>query len=181
MKRVAIVFLAVLMAAIMLTFTACADIKPSDGTGGGDELPNAQTAVTVRGALNTVKVLQDEDINSLGDAALSFEAAKGETEGAQLVLRAEADTAYDVTVGALTSSAGNTIPATAITAYALKYMNISSGFTGFAAGAYPDAMIPLEYIKNAKENVLYKGKNQGLWFDLKVPADAAAGVYGGEV
>ncbi|WP_251616432.1 glycoside hydrolase domain-containing protein [Pumilibacter muris] len=181
MKRVAKVFLAVLMAATMLTAAACSDKTPAGGMGGGDELPNAQTAVTVRGALNTVKVLQDEDINSLRDAALSFEAAKGETEGAQLVLRAEADTAYDVTVGALTSAAGNTIPATAITAYALKYMNISSGFTGFAAGAYPDAMIPLEYIKNAKENVLYKGKNQGLWFDLKVPENAAAGVYGGEV
>ena len=120
MKRVAKVFLAVLMAATMLTAAACSDKTPAGGMGGGDELPNAQTAVTVRGALNTVKVLQDEDINSLRDAALSFEAAKGETEGAQLVLRAEADTAYDVTVGALTSAAGNTIPATAITAYALK-------------------------------------------------------------
>lgn len=177
MKNIGKTIIAVIMAVTMLAATACSDKTTNDG----NDLPNAQTTVTVRSALNTVKVLQDDDINAFGDAILSFEAAKGETESAQLVLRAEADTAYDVTVGALTSSAGNTIPATAITAYALKYMNISSGFTGFAAGAYPDAMIPMAYIKNAKENVLYKGKNQGLWFDLKVPADAAAGVYGGEV
>lgn len=174
MKNVGKTIVAAIMVITMLTATACSNPQ------GGKPLP-PETEVTVRGALNTVKVLQDDDITSFGAAALSFEAAKGETEGAQLVLRAEADTSYDVTVSALTSPSGGTIPAETITVYALKYMQISSGFTGFAAGAYPDAMVPLAYIKKAKENVLYKGKNQGLWFDLKVPEDSDAGVYSGSV
>lgn len=177
MKNIGKTIIAVIMAVTMLAATACSDKTPNDG----NDLPNAQTTVTVRSALNNVKVLQDDDINAFGDAILSFEAAKGETEGAQLVLRAEADTSYDVTVSSLTSVSGGVIPASAVTVYALKYMNISSGFTGFAAGAYPDAMVPLAYIKKAKENVLYKGKNQGLWFDLKVPEDSDAGVYSGSV
>ena len=97
MKNIGKTIIAVIMAVTMLAATACSDKTPNDG----NDLPNAQTTVTVRSALNTVKVLQDDDINAFGDAILSFEAAKGETEGAQLVLRAEADTSYDVTVSSL--------------------------------------------------------------------------------
>ncbi len=169
-----------LLALLLAGVFACAPACGERGEPGGE---NMKAEVTVKSALNTVKVLRDEDISDLAPASLKFEAAKGETEGAQLVLRASgADVAtYDVSVGELKKANGKTIPASAVSVYALRYMHITSGFTGFPAGTYPDAMIPWEFTKIAKENKLEKDLNQGLWFDLKVPEGAEAGIYTGTV
>lgn len=170
-----------IMASVLAGVLAfCAACDDGSTPGGG----NTEVEVTIRSALNTVKVLRDEDISALPAASLSFEAAKGETEGAQLVLRAEGGnvSSYDVQVSDLQpSGGGEAIPASAVTVYALRYMHITSGYTGFPSGDYPDAMIPMEYTKSAGENKLEDGLNQGLWFDLEVPADAAAGTYTGTV
>lgn len=138
--------------------------------------------VQVKSALNTVKIMQKEDIFQLNDAAtsgLSFEAARGETEGAQLILRTEGKAQFDVEFGDLTNEAGETIPASAATVYAQHYMYTSKGFTGFPAGDYPDALIPMEYYKKAEENYTVADKNQGIWIDIRIPEDAKAGKYTG--
>jgi hypothetical protein len=152
---------------------ALQSLKPVQGNAAGGE------GVTLKSALNTVKVLQDEDISALPQAAISFEAAKGETEGAQIIARSSQDVAsYDITFSDLTG-AGGTIPSSAITVYTQLYMSINSGFTGFPSGSYPDALIPVHYMKTAKEDNFKANKNQGFWIDIKVPAAAAAGAYTG--
>lgn len=151
------------------------------GADGGSPA-SAPGEVQVKSALNTVKIMQTEDISQLEEAAsagVSFEAARGETEGAQLILRTEKKAQFDVEFGDLTNEAGETIPASAATVYAQRYMYTSKGFTGFPAGDYPDALIPMEYCKKAEENYTEADKNQGLWIDIKIPEDAKAGKYTG--
>ncbi len=169
----------------LLALSMCGAMACSKGKGNGNDDPSHPSApastVQIASAYNTVKILQDEDISSLKAAELRFEAAKGETEGAHLVLRADGVAEYDVTVNDLTNGAGETIPASAMTVYGLKYLNVASGFTTFPAGAYPDPMVPVSLLKKYGENKLEKDKNQSLWFDLKVPKTAAAGEYSGTV
>ena len=67
----------------------------------------------VKSAVNTVKIMQEEDISSLPEASVHIEAAKGETDGAQIVFRSDADIlAYEITVSDLTAPNKKTIPAT---------------------------------------------------------------------
>ena len=172
MKKHLRTILAVCMAAILCTMVGCSDTatKPT---------PSGDVDVQIKSALNTVKVLQGDNIDSLAEAKLSFEAAKGETEGAQIILRADGDATFDVTVNELVSAAGDKIPASAVTVYVQRYMQTTLRYTGFPAGAYPDALIPLTYSKEKGENVVRAGQNQGLWFDLKVPQQTPAGAYSG--
>ena len=159
---------------IVLSITAC-DTKTSSNILKTED-------VQLKSALNTVKVMRNEDISTLEnatDSGLCFEGAKGETEGAQLILRTNQDVVYDVQLGDLVNEAGNKIPASAVTVYAEGYLYASRGFTGFAAGEYPDAMIPLEYKKLAQENYTEADKNQGIWFDIEIPNDANSGIYKG--
>lgn len=172
MKKSLRKILTVCMAAIMCAMVGCSDktTKPN---------PPANVNVQIKSALNTVKVLRDENIDSFAAAKLSFEAAKGETEGAQIILRADGEAQFDVAVNDLTSEGGDKIPQSAVTVYVQRYMKTTIQSTGFPLGEYPDALIPLFYSKEKGENKLIAGKNQGLWFDLKVPAETKAGMYGG--
>ena len=172
MKKSLRKILTVCMAAIMCAMTGCSDKTPEPN-------PSDDVNVQIKSALNTVKVLRDENVDALDSAKLSFEAAKGETEGAQIILRADGETTFDVAVSDLTSESGDTIPQTAVTVYVQRYMKTTFQSTGFPLGEYPDALIPLSYSKEKGENKLIVGKNQGLWFDLKVPAETKAGTYGG--
>ncbi len=137
----------------------------------------------VKSAVNTVKIMQEEDISSLPEASVHIEAAKGETDGAQIVFRSDADIlAYEITVSDLTAPNKKTIPATAVVPYVQLYTKVSSKTsTTFPNGYYPDALVPFSFIKAAKENFVKAGNNQGIWFDLKVPSDADAGVFTGTV
>ncbi len=146
--------------------------------------PGMETAgeVQLKRAENTVKIMQTEDISKLEDAktaGIFFEAARGETEGAQLILRTEEPAQFDVRLSDLANENGETIPASAATVYAQHYVYTSKGFTSFSAGDYPDALIPMKYYKKAEENRTEAEKNQGLWIDIRIPEDAKAGKYTG--
>ena len=135
----------------------------------------------VKSALNTVKILQEDDISSLPAAAVHIEAAKGETDGAQIIFHSDTDiAAYEISVSDLTAADKKAIPSAAITPYVQLYTKVTSrSNTMFPDGYYPDALVPFSYIKAAGENCVKAGNNQGIWFDLKVPSDADAGEYTG--
>lgn len=175
MKR-GIVFM--LIGATALMSVSCSK-TPAEDTNPSEE---ALGKVQVKSAYNTVKVMQTEGISGLSDAktaGLSFEGARGETEGAQLILRTEGAAQFDVEFGDLTSESGAKIPVSAATVYAQRYVYTSKGFTSFPAGDYPDAMIPMEYYKKAGENRTGADKNQGIWIDLRIPEGTKAGKYTG--
>jgi len=172
MKRLCCCILCIV---IILSLTSCSKKKTST--------PSVADAVQLKSALNTVKIMRNEDIASLEDASksgLRFEGAKGETEGAQLILRTNKKLEYDVVLSDLVNESGQKISASAVTVYVEGYLYTSRGYTGFPSGEYPDAMIPIEYKKSAKENYTESDKNQGLWFDILIPDDANAGVYMGD-
>ena len=139
------------------------------------------THTEVKSASNTVKVLQEEDISNFSSPTLYYEAAKGESEGAQLIICPDADIKYDIQISDLKSTAGDIISSSCIIPYVQIYTYTAKGFTGFPSGYYPDALISFEYIKKFGENQVKKGENQGFWFDLSVPSDAEAGDYSGTV
>ncbi len=168
----------ILVGMTVLMSVSCSK-TPAEGTN-----PPAEAAgeIQVKCAYNTVKVMQTEDISGLSDArtaGVSFEGARGETEGAQLILRTEGAASFDVEFGDLTNEAGEKIPASSATAYAQRYAYTSKGFTGFPAGDYPDALIPMEYYGKAEENHTEADKNQGIWIDLRIPEEVKAGKYTG--
>lgn len=108
----------------------------------------------------------------------SIEMCKNEVESVQLIVTpSENVTAYDLSVGALTNGKA-VIPASNVSVYSEFYANITSTSTLlFSTGYYPDAMIPLSYVKEKKENVIKKGQNQAFVLQVKTDADTPAGIY----
>ena len=137
----------------------------------------------IKTAISTIKVTQDESIDNLTQTELKISAAKGEKEGGQIILRAEKDVAnYDVTVSDLTCgenviSKDNIEVLVEIYTYATERSYAST----LPDGMYPDALIPIKYIKNKGENKISANKNQAFFIDVDVPEDAVAGVYTGSV
>ena len=143
---------------------------------------NPTANVTIKTALATEKYTQDEDISHLSEGTLSISAAKGETEGAQFIVKADQNIAYDFSVSDLKSK-GATIDATAVTIQTelYSYAEQMTYSDSLPTGYYPDALIPANYIVDAKENLIEANKNQGFFVDIKVPEDAEAGIYSGEI
>ncbi len=137
--------------------------------------------LTLKSALNTVKVERSEDISSLPAASLSIEAARGESDGAQFIILSEEEREYTLSASALSGPGGASIPAGSIELYVQIYGQAKQNLTSFPVGWYPDALIPFRYIRDKGENKLTPGQNQGIWVDVAVPEDAAAGTYAGTV
>lgn len=170
-KRNAIIFLLLI---VMVMTSACSQGVSKSG--------NADFVVKVAKA--TEKFTQDEDISSLPEGTLSIAAAKGETEGAQFIVKADKDVAsYEFSVSDL-KNGSNQIDASAVKVQTELYTYTvpSDGWSDtLPTGYYPDALIPVEYIIQEKENTLLAEKNQAFYVDIKVPKDAVAGTYTGEI
>ncbi len=140
--------------------------------------------LTVKVLPTTQKVMLDEDISSLAEGAVNIEAAKGESDAGQFIVRCDEDVKeYDVTITDFISG-GNTISAenVEICKQVYTYCSDTLAYDGvLKAGYYPDALIPLEYIQKFDEDVIKKGENQGIWLDIDVPKDAQAGNYSATV
>ena len=123
--------------------------------------------------------LNEELVVQAGYTPGKISGAKGETDSAQFVVNCDEDvTSYDVTISDFTMG-GNVIAKenVEICKQLYSYCN-EGGFHGtLGTGYFPDALIPIEYIKNAGEDTIKKNTNQGFWLNVEIPADAAAGVY----
>lgn len=111
-------------------------------------------------------------------AAVSIGAARGEHEAAQLVLNAKKAgvVVEKAEVGDLTNPQGK-IPAAAISLFEVATVKIEnpSDYLG-EPGEYPDPLPPLTLPLTLPAN-----RNQALWILVRVPEDAAAGDYEGNV
>ena len=129
------------------------------------------------------KILQDKDESAYEDVrtdGLNIVAAKGEYEAAQVIISADKDLKYTVKASELTSGE-NRISASNIAIFHEKYIRVSEPFGSFDAGMYPDALVPAENIKDAGENFVLAGENQGLYVRYYIPAEQPAGAYSGTV
>ncbi len=130
-------------------------------------------------------VEQDEVFTGEKKQTMDISLAKAEYEGAQLQLYAEDKIiAYDVTVSDLYSE-NAVIPKEDISLSVEKYIELTaqaSKKNPYGVGAkVPDALIPLETIKEYGENFVEKGLNQGIYVEVKTRENTAAGEYTGTI
>ena len=128
----------------------------------------------------TQKITRDEEITSLNGDGMKITAAKGETDSGQFIVNCdEKVTSYDVSVTDFTSGENIVSKDTVeICTQVYTFARERGPHDGVLEGGYyPDALIPVKYIKAMNEDVVEAGDNQGFWFTVKVPTDAAAGVY----
>jgi len=147
------------------------------------------TSASLWSAYNSENPLQNLDYSTSANgsltsrgSSLSFAGIKGGTDASQLMITPNCDiSAYTFSAPSLSDGAGNTIPSSAISTYAEKYVSVdsSSNETTMAAGNYPDALVPLSSLISAGENTIASGANQGLWISLSIPSTQAAGTYTG--
>ena len=161
----------VLAAGFMFTAAAC-----SNGS------KNNLTDTVYWTAPSSVKYMLEQTPDLKYGENPSLEMCGNETESVQLIVTPSANvSSYDVQVGALTSGE-NSIPAENVKVFAEHYINVTAPTTAqFPAGYYPDAMIPLEYVKKAGEDKIKKGQNQAFVLQITADEGTPAGVYSAPV
>ncbi len=165
---------AVLVSVMLLGLLGCAE-EPAP--------PEAGTSVW--STYNTVKVIQQTSRNDTyqkQDAQLSVQMMRDEYEGAQLIVTADKEITYNLTVGALKNENGDTFPVENIQVYHQKYQTIKINYNGdkaFQAGdSIPDMLLPLEIAAKYGENKIAANNNQGITVEFN-SENVSAGIYTG--
>lgn len=172
-----------IVAAVMVCAICAADLLTMIiGFRNNSEIVNAESDIlTVKSTYTSKVVTQNEDISDLSEGVFDISAAKGETDGAQVIIKpSEKIASYDFEISDLTNGKGDMIDKSNVNVYTQIYTRVVNGTKDFPAGRYPDALIPVKYIKKAEENSIEKDANQGFWLDVTVPSDTAAGEYTGK-
>jgi hypothetical protein len=127
-----------------------------------------------------------------------IQAARNEWESFQIVVQASGEslTNVNVTVSDLRHASGNIIPSASIDLYREHYVYVSQASPDWGganrplgAGWYADGLIPFRKrgstadltgaALDAVPFTLSSGRNQPIWVDVFVPANAAPGIYTG--
>lgn len=134
----------------------------------------------------TEKFKQEDEPQSFAES-VNISCAKNEYESAQLIVKAKEKIDDLCIVVSDLQSGMNTVPAENITVYWEHYIFFAQKdiqnptITGLTEGNYPDALVPLQLRRNAKESQVDKGKNQGIWITVKTSENTAAGNYTGKI
>jgi len=121
--------------------------------------------------------------------AVKISAARNEFEPFQVVLRAEGRDieSVDVEVTELRGKGGATIPASSVSIYLERYINLAAASSDEGAtGEWPDALIPrVDRYFNEKRSALpvklVHDRTQPVWIDVYVPVSASPGLYQGQI
>lgn len=127
---------------------------------------------------STYKVAPYRHAPTAPSTAIRISAARRERQHAQLVLKPSADPgSVRVTVTDLSGPGGARIPAAAVSLRTVEYVRVHfpTDSTGLAA-EWPDPLPPLKGSWKPRA-----GRNNPLWITVRVPDQAAAGEYRGEV
>lgn len=124
------------------------------------------------------KVFRDEPWTRGPAEKLTIEAARGEVEGAQIVILPKRDT--DVTIEAIEvsdlSCGGAVIPKANVTWNLVGYVKTEKpAYKAPKVGWWPDPLLP------PKPFVVKAGEVQPIWLSVRVPHDAKPGLYHGVV
>ena len=130
-----------------------------------------------------MKIRKDYEYTSAekGDASINIYMSQNEKEGAQIIMTPSEDvSSYDVELSDLTCG-DNVISKENIEVFNQHYMETNSQSNKYhELGWYPDALVPFKNAKDAEENVITAGDNQGLWFRVETTENTPAGAYTGE-
>ena len=175
MKQKVSLFLALVMA--LLTLSACGNETPEQPAGEQTQ----QAGTKLWWAYNTENFMQDYEYDYDRDSTLRMHGIKGEVESAQLIVTPDKDiVSFDFTMGDISTADGSCITADCFEIYAEAYVDVDSSYNADSYyGYYADALVPLENYKFRRHNSIVAGENQGIWINLNIAADAAAGTYTG--
>ena len=138
--------------------------------------------ISVKALYSTEKIEKTEDLSNRANGGVEIALAKGESEGDQFVVLSDKTFSYTFTVSDLICGE-NVIKKENVEVSKMIYTEckdrVNSGVK--EAGWYADAVVPMEYIERAKENVMEKDVNNFFWVDVDAPKDAVAGIYTGTV
>ena len=172
----------------LICVLACALFLPACGEKDSGASDNAR-GVTVWGMPGTEKVYENIDQNSAYYAKYKTEPnvnltmAKGELEGSQIIISANEDTVFDFESADLVCGE-NKIAKENVEIFVQKYITVQVNYdagSNLPPANYPDALVPMENIKAAKENVVLKGENQGFYIRVKTAIDQPVGTYTGNL
>ncbi len=161
---------------VLLTLCSCGQTTPEQPAGEGE-----QKQLKLWWAYNTENFMQDYEYDYDRDSTLRIHGIKGEVESAQLIVTPDKDiVSFDFSVSDLSAADGSCISADNIEIYAEAYVDVDSSYNADSYyGYYPDALVPLENYKFRRHNSIEAGENQGIWLNVNIAADAAAGTYTG--
>ena len=172
----------------LISVLICALLLSSCNKNTGDSV-GATPNITVWGMPGTEKVYENIDQNSAyytkykTSASVNITMAKGEYEGSQIIISAGKDTTFDFESCDLVCGQ-NKIPKENVEILVQKYINVQANYdvaSNLPVAMYPDALVPMQNIKDAKENVVYKGENQGFYIRVKTDVNQPIGVYTGSL
>lgn len=134
----------------------------------------------------TEKYKLDQPVENFEDS-ISISAAKNEYESAQVIITPDRNI-RDMNIEVTDLTCGSdTVPAENIDIYWEHYVYLgrndiqNSEKTGFTEGYYPDALVPFSLRKEAGENKIRAGENQGIWITVKTDPQTPAGTYSGSL
>ena len=174
MKRcVSFIFALVLMLSLL---SAC-------GGSTRETLPETE-GVKLWYGYNTENFMQDyayTDKMNDRDYVLRLYGIRGDTESIQLMITPEADVAeYEFEVGDLVSADGEKFSQGNFEVFAQWYVSVEASYnTSAGYGDYPDALVPIKALQRQRLNSISAGENQGLWINVEIPENTAAGYYTG--
>lgn len=129
------------------------------------------------------KILRNAEYEDKTDRSIDIQMARNEYQGAQIQVHANRNIhSYNLEISDLYSDMG-IIESENIEVTVFKYMPLemkSNILEEFEIGSeVPDAMIPLDAIKNYGEDKIERGDNQGFYLDIHTPKTIPDGVYTG--
>lgn len=146
-----------------------------------------ENEIRIGSTYNTLKILQDDtDYPDLG-RSLSVSMAKGETEGAQLLVTPEKKvSSYTLSVSDLAGEGGASISKENVEIFVQKYLEVKAksnkqNNTDYQPGWYPDMLMPLSLAEEYGENTIEAGKNQAFTIEISTTSETKAGDYTGSV
>ena len=173
-KKTVAIFSALLM---LLTTVACGSEKKDN-----EDNVDVQTLITTASA--SEKILRDEEYS--GNPIFQINAFKNEYESAQIIIRPNQNVEqYDIVVeDFIHENSTDSLSKDLFEVYHEKYIKVNTiknTATSLTSGEYPDALLPFATAKEYKENCIAKDTNQAVWIAIKVPKEAKAGVYSGNI
>ncbi len=142
----------------------------------GARLPDSSETVSMWWASSGWKISRSRPAPRVISPAIRIQAARNESEAAQLALRPAAPLRnLRVIPEPLESATGDILPASALDLFLVGYVSITQPTDHLGAVAdWPDPLPPLKQPIDLEAD-----KNQPLWVRVTVPHDSPAGVYAG--
>lgn len=173
---------------ITLTLISCLGLFACGDNNNAIGVKLNESDLTMWGVHASEKVMQDKDIEYYSgiktEADVSLVMARGEYEGAQIIITPKKNVPYyNIEVSDLTSVAGDKISKDNISVYHERYIPVSVNAekTNLPLGMYPDALVPFSAIAKYEENKIDANKNQGVYLTVETSVDQPVGTYTGKV